>query len=181
MINHIIAKRYARALLETGLELEREKLYGQQLELVYDQFIQFPELMRVFTSPAVGGQERRDLWHDLLQRLQLDRLTQNFLILLLDRNRLIYLDKIIKYYNEMLDEHQGIKRAVVRSVTELSAASIKELSARLAALSGKKIILEIKEDPSLIGGMIAQIGDLVLDGSLKNELARLKDSLTRGN
>jgi F-type H+-transporting ATPase subunit delta len=66
-------------------------------------------------------------------------------------------------------------------VTELSASAVKELTARLETLAGKKIILSVKEDPSLVGGMIARIGDLVLDGSLKNELARLKDSLTRGD
>jgi F-type H+-transporting ATPase subunit delta len=181
MTNQIIAKRYARALLETGRELNQEQLYAEQLESVYDNFVQFPWLMRVFTNPAINGQERRELWQDLLQRFQLVKLVQNFLLLLLERGRLVYLDKIINCYNELLDECQGIKRAKVRSVASLNPSSIKELTTRLETLTGGKIILEVKEDPSLIGGMIAQIGDLVLDGSLKNELARLKDSLTRGD
>jgi F-type H+-transporting ATPase subunit delta len=181
MTNHIIAKRYARALLETGLELGQEKLYGQQLGLVYENFQQFPGLMQIFTNPAISRQERKDLWRDLLSRLNLDIIARNFLLLLLDRGRLLYLNNIINYYNELLDERQGIKRASVRSVEELDASAVKELASRLESMVGKKIILEVKGDPSLIGGMVARIGDLVLDGSLKNELARLKDSLTRGD
>ncbi|MDR1396833.1 MAG: ATP synthase F1 subunit delta [Desulfarculales bacterium] len=181
MTNYIIAKRYARALLETGLESGQETLYGQQLGMIYDNFQQVPEIMQIFTNPAISRQERKDLWRNLLDRMNPDKIVRNFLLLLLDRKRLLYFDHIINYYNELLDEHQGIKRASVRSVEELDASAVKELTSRLEAMVGKKIILEVKGDPSLIGGMVAQIGDLVLDGSLKNELARLKDSLTRGD
>ena len=181
MTNHIIAKRYARALLETARESGKQKEYGQQLDLVRATLDKISELKQVLSNPAIGKNERDEVWREVLNHIELDQIVKNFLMLLMDRGRLIYIDQIADYYNELLDEQQGITRATVRSVAELNDIEIKNLTERLEALVGKKIILEVKGDPSLIGGMVAQIGDLVLDGSLKNELARLKDSLTRGD
>ena len=181
MTNQMIARRYARALLEVAKESGQHKAYGRELDMVTACLNQVPELKLALFNPSIGFSERRDLWKEILQYLKLNQMVCNFLLLLADRSRLSLLTDIQQAYNELLDGLEGIKRAVVRTVAALDQASISALVSRLEARTGNKIILEVKEDPSLIGGLIAQVGDLVLDGSIKGELARLQDSLTRGN
>lgn len=181
MTNQMIARRYARALLEVAQESKKEADYGRELDNVVACIAQVPDLKQALFNPAISFNERKELWREILQYLNIDKMVCNFLLLLADRNRLTIIDDIKLAYAEFLDELQGVKRAVVRSVKTLDQATIAALTGRLEARTGKKIVLEVKEDPSLIGGLIAQVGDLVLDGSIKGELARLKDSLTRGD
>ena len=176
----MVARRYARALLEIALEGKQQKEYGRILDMVSTCFKQVPELKPALLNPAISFNERKDLWQEILRHFNITDLMRNFLMLLMDRNRLNIIDDIQLAYNELLDELEGLKKAVVRSVSALDQATITALTAQLEARTGSKIVLEVKEDPSLIGGLIAQVGDLVLDGSIKGELARLQDSLTRG-
>ena len=181
MTNQMVARRYARALLEVGRENGQHKDYGQELDQVAACLHQVPELKLALFNPAIGFNERKELWKEILHYLKLNPIICNFLLLLADRGRLGAIADIQQAYNGFLDELEGIRRATVRTVEALDQATISALASRLETRTGKKIFLEIKEDPSLIGGLIAQVGDLVLDGSIKGELARLKDSLTRGN
>ncbi len=181
MTNQMIARRYARALLEVAKENNQQKEYGKELDKVLVCLNQVPELKLALFNPAISFSERKDLWQEILAYLQTDKLVSNFLLLLADRSRLTIIEDIQLAYSQYLDELEGIKRALVRSVAPLDQATLNALTSQLEVRTGNKIILEIKEDPSLIGGLIAQVGDLVLDGSIKGELARLKDSLTRGN
>ena len=180
MTNQMIARRYARALLEVAQESSKQQEYGRELDKVLACFTEVPELKLALFNPAISFSERKEVWQEVVKHLGVDEIMNNFLLLLADSNRLGIIEDIHAAYKEFLDELEGIKRAVVRSVTALDQATIAALTSQLEARTGNKIILEVKEDPSLIGGLIAQVGDLVLDGSIKGELARLKDSLTRG-
>jgi F-type H+-transporting ATPase subunit delta len=180
MTNQLIARRYARALLEVAKEKGKIKEYGDQLQEMRAYMEQVPEVGHIL-NPAISFSARKEAWQAILEYLQLDELVKNFLMLLADRSRLAYLAEITSAYHQFLDEIEGVKRVQVHSPAPLDHDTINALISQLQKRSGSKIILDIKEDPSLIGGLTVQIGDLVLDGSVKGELARLKDSLTRGN
>jgi F-type H+-transporting ATPase subunit delta len=104
----------------------------------------------------------------------------NFFKLLLDRGRITAAADISLVYAGLLDEAKGITRAEVSSASPLSSEEVSGISEVLKKVAGQEVQVEVKEDPSLIGGVVAKIGDLVLDGSVKSQLQSLRESLRRG-
>ena len=105
---------------------------------------------------------------------------KSFLILLFDKGRFVYLSSINDFYQKLADEIKGVSRASLVSATELSSETIEKIRATLSEKTGKDIILDVEEDPGLIGGIVTRIGDLVLDGSIKTQLLNMRQSLKRG-
>ena len=181
MTSQVIAKRYAKALFEVAKDDGKLKAYGDEIADIAKLLADNHELKQALLNPAIGVIEKKDLWSAILKRLELAPMSYNFLMVLMDHSRLSQLNGVVASYFELLDEDQGIKRATVKTAVPLKEDMLQRLTKSLEALAKARIIVDVKEDPSLIGGLTAQIGDLVFDGSVKNELARLKDSLTRGN
>ena len=105
---------------------------------------------------------------------------ESFLILLFEKGRFGFLGHINDFYQKLADELKGVARATVTSATALSADAVERIRAALSKRTGKDIILDVKQDPRLIGGVITQIGDLVLDGSIGTQLRNMRESLKRG-
>ena len=106
-------------------------------------------------------------------------LTATFLRILLDAKRLAGLEGILRAYESLMDERLGRVKAVVTSAAPLDDAERDGLCRRLSEVAGKQVYLELRQDPALLGGVITQIGSRVYDGSLKTQLARLRDELAR--
>jgi len=101
-------------------------------------------------------------------------------MLLFDKGRMGYIVDINNFYQKLADELKGIARASLVSATELTSDTVEKIRASLSQKTGKDIILEVEQDPSLIGGIVTKIGDLVLDGSIKTQLSNMRESLRRG-
>ena len=181
MTSLIVAKRYARALLELGREDGNYEQYGKELGEVASLFDQAPELESVLANPAFAFEGRRNLLGALLAKANLSPIVNNFFRLLMDRGRISAVKDIHTVYQRLIDEVKGLIRAEVLSAAALGQPEIERLTATLKKVAGREVKLEVKEDPSLIGGVVARIGDLVLDGSVKTQLASLKESLRRGD
>jgi F-type H+-transporting ATPase subunit delta len=104
----------------------------------------------------------------------------SFLLLLFEKGRVGFLSNINDFYQKLADELKGVARASLVSAKELSSETVEKIRASLSKKTGKDIILEIDQDPSLIGGIVTRIGDLVLDGSVKTQLLNMRESLKRG-
>ncbi len=91
-----------------------------------------------------------------------------------------HLPEMVRAYREMEDEDKGQARAEVRTAAPLTDAEKLELTRRLEGALGKRILLEEREDPALLGGFVAQVGSYIVDGSLDGQLARMRDRLARG-
>lgn len=181
MTSLIVAKRYARALLEIGKDDGRMEQYGQELGQVAELFGTSPELEQVLANPAIDFAERKGLLNTFLDKLGLSAIVINFFRLLMDRGRIAATKDISAVYSRLMDQEKGITRAEVVSAAPLSEQEVSRLKEVLTKLAGSEVVVEIKEDSSLIGGVRARIGDLVLDGSVKSQLETLKDSLRRGD
>jgi F-type H+-transporting ATPase subunit delta len=90
------------------------------------------------------------------------------------------LAEIAEYYDKLIDEHNNVARAKVKAATVLDEGSIQSIAQALEKITGKKVAVEFQQDPTLIGGVVAQIGDLVLDGSVRRQLLNLKETMKRG-
>jgi F-type H+-transporting ATPase subunit delta len=91
-----------------------------------------------------------------------------------------FLGAINDFYQKLADEVTGVARATVTSAGEISADAVERIREALSRRTGKEIVLEVKQDPGLIGGLVTQIGDLVLDGSIRTQLLNMRESLKRG-
>jgi len=174
----VAASRYAKALLDV--------LYPAKAEVGREQMLQVASVLsqdkdaRLFLeNPTVSAEKRKDLLKKIGDALALDVPIRNFLGLLIDRNRLDLLDEIVSTYETLLDEKLGVVRARITSALELEPRQRDEVVARLQALTGKKVRMEVLVDPSLIGGLVAQVGSTIYDGSIRQQLQTFRNSLTQ--
>ncbi len=180
MKNLAIARRYAKALLLIGKKDGEAETYRSELNGVSNLIGQNKSLQQAITNPLHDAGARKRVLETVIDRLSLSRVMRSFLLLLFDKGRIGFIDSIDDNYQKLADELKGVARATVTSATELSSDAIEKIRKGLSMRTGKKVILEINQDPSLIGGIVTRIGDLVLDGSIKTQLLGMRESLKRG-
>lgn len=180
MKNLAIARRYAKALILIGKEDDQVEAYRQELHEFANLLEKENALNEAVTNPLYDAAERRSVLQTLGGKLGLSKIMASYLALLFDKGRIGYLSDIDNFYQNLADELKGIARANLVSATELSSEAVEKIRASLSQRTGKEIILEVEQDPGLIGGMVTKIGDLVLDGSIKTQLLNMRESLRRG-
>jgi F-type H+-transporting ATPase subunit delta len=120
---------------------------------------------------------REKVMADLISGLQADQLMANFLNLVVQKKRADILPEIADEFQVLIDADQNISRGTVTSATEISGELQAKVQSTLENITGKKVILTSEIDPSIIGGIVAKVGDLVMDGSIKTQLAGLNESI----
>lgn len=159
-------------------------LYPEKADAGLEQLQRFasllneePDARRLLENPAIPGDRRKALLKEVRDALGFDQRVSNFIAILVDKNRLELLDEIIDAYQKLLDDRLGIARAVVTAARPLDPSQQKEVATKLAALTGKEVRMEVAVDPSLIGGVVAQVGSTIYDGSVRTQLQAFKNRL----
>ena len=179
MTTRTSATRYARALLDVLLKESTAEQGVQDLASVTALLQQFPELQRAFTNPAIPAARKRGLVAELLPRLSLSAPVGKLLLMLAERDRLVLLPDLVAVFQERVEELQQIVRAEVTTAEPLATERLAALQQRLAGATGRTVKVTTKVDPSLIGGMKAQIGSTVYDGSIATQLEAFRQNLER--
>ena len=177
MVLGSIARRYAKALLEIGIQQQTYDALGKELDRLADTFAKSPELKMALENPVFPLEKRRHVLDELARRLALSKVVRNFVMLLLDKGRIGSLPDIARAHRALVDEHAGRVRAVLTSARPVDPALEARLKNALEKQSGKTVILEKREDPAILGGLITQLGDLVFDGSVRTQLAQMREEL----
>lgn len=180
MRNFTVSRRYARALLSLGKEDGNYLQYGEELKAFSDLLKRETQARYVLQSPIYDFTSRSNLLKAILNKTGFSQTINNFIQLLLTKGRIRYVEDISTFYAQLTDELSNIKRAMVTTAVELSEDIIKRIQTALKEVVQKEVIVTVNQDPSIIGGIIAQVGDLTLDGSLQTQLKSLKESLRRG-
>ena len=180
MRDFTISRRYAKALLFLGQEDGNYLRYGQELEAFRNLLQQETQVKEILASPIYESTSRTKLLNLILEKTDFSPTTKSFLQLLQSKGRLGYLEGICGYYQQLTDELSNVTRAVVTSANKLSEDIINRIQEALKQVVKKEVLVTVKEDPAIIGGIVAQVGDLLLDGSLQTQLKSLKESLRRG-
>ncbi len=180
MNNSAISRRYAKAILLIGKEDNQAAQYREELEGFAGIIGSQIELEQAINNPLYAASGRRMVLQAIIEKLNLSKVMTSFLLLLFDKGRFGYLDDINEFYQKLADELKGVARASLVSATELSSDAVEKIRAALSKMTGNEVILDMKQDPGLIGGVVTKIGDLVLDGSIKTQLLNMRESLKRG-
>jgi F-type H+-transporting ATPase subunit delta len=178
--NLAIARRYAKALLLIGKEDGQAETYRAELDGFHRLLAAQPELEQAINNPLHDTAARKQVLQAVVARMKLSAVMGTFMLLLFDKGRFRFLSHINDHYQKMADELKGVARASVTSAVALSAEVVEKIRQTLSQRTGKAVLLEVQQDPGLIGGLITRIGDLVLDGSIRTQLLNMRESLKRG-
>lgn len=174
-----LARRYAKALMEIGTEDGSYKRIGQDVAALAKAIKTSDELSSILSNPVFPRSDREKIILAILQRIGASATVINFSKLLLDRERIAAIPDISRALSAMIDDVSGQITAEVLTAAPLTSTQQAELKTTLESLSGKKIQFDIKEDKELLGGVVAKVGDLVYDGSLRTQLRELRRSLAK--
>jgi F-type H+-transporting ATPase subunit delta len=180
MKNLTVARRYAKALLLIGKEDGQTDTYRNELGGFAALMDREKALNRAIANPLYEAASRRNVLQSVIDKLKFSVTMKSFLLLLFDKGRIGFISNINDLYQKLADELEGIARASLVSATDLSADTVEKIRAALSQKTNKEIILEVEQDPELIGGIITKIGDLVWDGSIRTQLFNMRESLKRG-
>jgi len=175
-----IARRYAKALVQLGAESNSVDVFNAELTRINDTLDANRNLIALFSNPAYGTDAKREILRDVAAKLTISPIISNFLLLLLDRNRMLCLPQIVADYAKLADDLSGIVRPVVTSGMKLDDQQVAEIKSALEKSTGKKVELTVDVDSALIGGVVTKIGDRVFDGSVKTQLNRIQDTFQKG-
>lgn len=172
------ALRYAKALFGLAQEAGTVEPVRAELDRVTEAMATVPTLADVLVLPMYPAAERRAALQGLAGPLGLSPLLTHFLSFLIDQRRTRDLAVIHEDYVRLAEEAAGRVHGEVVSATLLDPAQLARIRAALARRMGRELDLAIRVDPDLLGGLVARVGDLVFDGSLRTQLAQLRAQLT---
>jgi F-type H+-transporting ATPase subunit delta len=174
------ARRYAKALFMAARESGDAAEVARELSTLQDTLREHREVRDVLSRPWIKAADRRGVAVAVAEKSGAGRLVRDFAGLVAERGRADHLGEIVLAYRALVDEDLGQARAQVRSAVALSDDDKRRLAARLGQILRKRIILEERVDATLLGGFVAQVGSLILDGSLDGQLERMRERLARG-
>lgn len=171
------ARRYAKAFLDMFKSAGTLDKISAELRQMADAINKNADLRKLMMHPAVSPSIKKNILDQLMEKLGISGETTSALRLVLAKGRIGIVESIAVEFEKMSYEEMGLAKALVTSAMELDEDDRNRLAEKLTKLTGKKAILTVKVDPSLIGGIIAQIDSAVYDGSVRNQLEALKAAL----
>ena len=172
-----IPRRYAKAIFAMAVDMGNFEILGRELSQLAALWKSSPELRQTLENPVFKLSQKRAVLQAVMPRLAPARQVQSLALLLLERGRIAILPAVARAFEEMCDDKLGRVRAIVKSAKPLDIASETEVRKALERRTGKKVLMTIVVDPSLIGGVIAQVAGLELDGSVSSRLYAIKQRL----
>ena len=176
-MNGALARRYAAALADVALEQKNADSVKRGLAAFADAFSSSADLRIFLESPAVDREAKQSILAALAARMGLDPAVRNFAYVLVDHRRTQMLREIQQALEDELNGRLGIAEAEVISARELNSKERQALAAALERRTGKRIQAHYRQDKALFGGAVVRVGSTIYDGSVRQQLARLRERL----
>jgi F-type H+-transporting ATPase subunit delta len=173
----VYARRYAQAVFNIALGTNELDRWQSDLRKIAG-LAEDASLVALLQSPKIHFDVKAKLLSEQLG--EANPLALNLVYLLLTRGRLSILGNIADEYERLLNSHRGIEQAEVTAAVPLDDEERQRLAEQLAAITGKRVVVKAKVDPSVVGGITARIGGKLLDGSTRSKLMALKRELAQG-
>jgi F-type H+-transporting ATPase subunit delta len=172
-----VAQRYARAIFELGIEEHQLESLTEQVTTFANAYGSNDELALVLRNPSVPSDQRDAVLKEVAARLGVSGFALNAILLLAQRRRLSLLPELARQLVRLADEQTGVVRATVTSAVPLAPGYVSDLEKALENMTKRRVVLEQKQDATLVGGLVTRIGDNTIDGSIKGRLADLERQL----
>jgi F-type H+-transporting ATPase subunit delta len=134
-------------------------------------------LRRVMENPAIPGDRKRAVLDAIAKRVNMTRQVRNFIAIVTDHRRLPLLAEILQHLEQELNDRMGIANAEVASARTLGEGERKLLESEIAKLTGKQVRARYRQDSSLLGGALVKVGSTIYDGSVSEQLERIREQL----
>ena len=172
-----VVQRYASALADVALEHKNAEAVKQELADFVGMLSQSADLRNFLASPAVGREQKQAVAEKLVARMGASKTLRNFLMVIIENRRSQLLPQIREAYAAELYMRMGVTEAQVTSARELTGPERAEMVRTLEQMTGKRVEARYGLDPGLIGGAVVRIGSTIYDGSVRQQLDRLRARL----
>jgi F-type H+-transporting ATPase subunit delta len=170
----VYARAFADVVVKSKLDPTRALQELHEIDALLRESIPF---RRVLLSPAIPADRKQAVLDAVAQRTGMTRQARNFVAVITDHQRLSLFTDILKQLQQELNDRFDIADAEVVSARELTEAERKLLEGQVATLSGKRVRAQYRQDPSLLGGALVKIGSTIYDGSVREQLQKIREQL----
>jgi F-type H+-transporting ATPase subunit delta len=175
----IIAKRYAKALIELSQEKNLVDRTKADLAAFTEAVDSEASLQRLFSSPAFTPEAKKTVIAELAGKLGLQQATKRFIEYLAETGRIRYVREVRQAFEEILAERQNRAMARLTTAAPLAPAETAEIRKQLESVTGKQVEIDAKVDAALIGGARTQIGSVIYDGAISSQLGKMRERLVK--
>lgn len=169
------ATQYAKGLFNVAVAAADPEQVGAELDAFVGLLESQPDLRRVLQNPAMPRERKEAVLREVNRLSPVAPVLEKFLAILARDDSFTLLADIVSAYQARLRQHLQIVAVQVRSAVPLTAEQQAAVTRRLADLSGKRLHVSTVIDPSIVGGVVAQVGSVVYDGSVRRQLERLRE------
>lgn len=173
----IAGKRYAKAICESFSAPTQLERLGVELADFSTLFHKNKDLKSFLLNPAFLVDLKKSVVQDVAQKSGYSDETEKTLLLLVENGRVGIIREVAEEFELLSFEILGKIRAHIKSARKMSDEDVKRLEEKLGAITGKKVVVDVDVDKSLLGGIVASVGSRVYDGSVKNQLRALRVGL----
>lgn len=180
-ISSVVLTRYAGALIDLAEKAKSVSKVQKDLRDIEAMIAGSPELGRVISSPLISQQKQEKVMTDIAAKAKLQKLTKNFLGVLVQNRRLNALVGVIKVYNKLVSARSGEVSVRVQTAQKLTATQEKDFQKKISSAIGSDVLVETVVAPEILGGMIVTVGSYMIDDSVRRKLERLSSALKKGS
>ena len=176
--NKLVSERYAQALLELVSDnLSKEDILKELLDIT-ESVKGSGDLNKVMTSPVISDDEKKNVISKLFENTT-NKVILNFLKLLVDKNRFYMLESITKEYKNEINRLNNLLSINVTSAIDLTEDEKSAIKDKLSNILNKNIELEWATNPDIIAGLVFEVGDNIIDNSLRHKLQDLSRNIMK--
>lgn len=176
-----LAKRYAKAIFEIAVENKTQEKVLAELRALATVFSKDPEISQFLMSPLVSTDDRKKMLKSALSNKGVSQEVHDLLLLLANNGRFELFHDVVLAFEGQIDSANNVVRGQVRSASTLGQAERQQIEQTVEKVLKKKVIMTYKVDPSVIGGLVAQVGSHTFDDSIASHLRRMGEELKYQN
>lgn len=177
-MQEVIAGKYSQAIFDIACDQNTLEEMEQELQTVQDVFKESDDLQKVIEHPLLPADAKKNILKDLFAT-KVSPMVLQFLFVMVDRRREMYIEAAIIGFRKLYWKARNMIEAKIRVIAPLTEQEEAELLKKLEAMTGSTVVPHYIIDPSILGGVVIQLEDRLIDGSLKRQLQTLEDKLLR--
>ena len=175
----LVASRYANALFEAGLELNKLEVFQKDLKHISNILEGEVEIQTILSHPKISKNEKKDLLNKLFGK-SVSHEMLNFLYVIIDKRRENHLGEIAKEFNKLFNEYENIVEVTAITAIPMDEKSQEKLKVTLGDRMNKNIRLKTIVDPGILGGVVLNVENKIIDGSIKSQLQNIERTIKTG-